>query len=426
MPPFDRVRVTSVLAPVFCDAGQPATAREALEGVLDALGPSESHARTRTALACVLSRLGEKAAAHSTLAAAFKESGDGARFLLRSEWPQVEQVLWSALEAGAIEPEAGVEAMDGAFPGGAQVVALAEHPLPAVREAALAAAAVAGRPEALARLADGAPGEAAAMDPGIQRLRDRLRRDPPPLRFRTLGRFEIRRGAYVVEASMWERKVAERVVRLLLVRGGELVPEDDLLEAFWPSKPPGSARRGLQTAVSSARGVLDLPWEESRLHAEERAYALILRDGDRLDADGFESAARRALAATGPERLVALEAASGLWGGEPLPEERYSDWAASWRERLTSLYGDVLGALAEAHGRAGDHAAAARAARALVDLDPLDEHAQRLLMGAYASAGRRGAALRQFLECRRALVEQLGIEPAAETLALQRRILAGA
>jgi hypothetical protein len=51
---------------------------------------------------------------------------------------------------------------------------------------------------------------------------------------------------------------------------------------------------------------------------------------------------------------------------------------------------------------------------------------ERLLMGAYASAGRRGAALRQFLECRRALVEQLGIEPAAETLALQRRILAGA
>jgi hypothetical protein len=31
-----------------------------------------------------------------------------------------------------------------------------------------------------------------------------------------------------------------------------------------------------------------------------------------------------------------------------------------------------------------------------------------------------------FLECRRALVEELGIEPGAETLALQRRILAGA
>jgi DNA-binding SARP family transcriptional activator len=85
----------------------------------------------------------------------------------------------------------------------------------------------------------------------------------------------------------------------------------------------------------------------------------------------------------------------------------------------------VLGALAEAHGRAGDHATAARAARSLVDLDPLDERSQRLLMSAYAAAGRRGHALRQFMECRRALVEELGIEPEAETLALQRRILAG-
>ncbi len=121
-----------------------------------------------------------------------------------------------------------------------------------------------------------------------------------------------------------------------------------------------------------------------------------------------------------------MEAATRIWTGEPLPEERYSDWAASWREGLDSLYGELLGALAETHGQAGDHAAATRAARALVDLDPLDEHAQRLLIGAYAAAGRRGDALRQFLECRHALVEQLGIEPEAETLALQRRILAGA
>ena len=121
-----------------------------------------------------------------------------------------------------------------------------------------------------------------------------------------------------------------------------------------------------------------------------------------------------------------LEEAAELWTGEPLPEERYSDWAAAWRERLSSLHGEVLGALAETYGKEGNHPGALRAARALVDLDPLDEHAQRLLMEAYASAGRRGAALRQFLECRRALVEQLGIEPDAETLALQRRILAGA
>ena len=426
MPTFDRIRPAAVVAPLLCDAGEPAVARDALDGVLKALGPGESGARTRTALACVLYRMGEERAACETLAAAFDEAGESARFLLRSEWPQVQGVLWSALEAEALDAERAVGALDAAFPGGPQVVALVDHSQPPVRAAALAAAAASGRPEALARLAASDPGEGPATDPATRALRERLERHPPPLGFRMLGRFEIRRGAYAVDGSLWGRKVAERVVRFLLVRGGELVPEDELLEAFWPEKPPGSARRGLQTAISSARAVLDLPWEQSRLHVQERSYSLTLRDGDRLDAHAFEAAARRALAAAGPERIAAMEAATRIWTGEPLPEERYSDWAASWREGLNSLYGELLGALAETHGQAGDHAAATRAARALVDLDPLDEHAQRLLIGAYAAAGRRGDALRQFLECRHALVEQLGIEPEAETLALQRRILAGA
>ena len=46
-------------------------------------------------------------------------------------------------------------------------------------------------------------------------------------------------------------------------------------------------------------------------------------------------------------------------------------------------------------------------------------------MVAYARVGRRGEALRQYMTCRRALVDGLGIEPAEETTALQRRVLAG-
>jgi hypothetical protein len=44
----------------------------------------------------------------------------------------------------------------------------------------------------------------------------------------------------------------------------------------------------------------------------------------------------------------------------------------------------------------------------------------------YDHSGRTSYALRQYLECRRALVMQLGVEPAAETSRLQARILAGA
>ena len=72
-----------------------------------------------------------------------------------------------------------------------------------------------------------------------------------------------------------------------------------------------------------------------------------------------------------------------------------------------------------------DYARATETARELVDLDPLNEGAHRALMTAYAAAGRTGHALRQYLECRRALIDELGIEPAESTARLQARILAG-
>jgi DNA-binding SARP family transcriptional activator len=144
-----------------------------------------------------------------------------------------------------------------------------------------------------------------------------------------------------------------------------------------------------------------------------------------VDADAFEAAARAALAEPGALRVQFLNRAASLWGGEPLPEERYTDWALGWRERLTDLHSAVLTGLADECLNRGDLIGAGLRARELVEIDPLNEGAHRRLIVALARAGRRSNALRQFLECRRALAEQLGVEPASETARLQQRILAG-
>jgi DNA-binding SARP family transcriptional activator len=204
------------------------------------------------------------------------------------------------------------------------------------------------------------------------------------------------------------------------------VTEDELIEAFWPDKPAAAGRRSLQVAVSAARGVLDVPGAEaSRLVAGERSYRVALAPGDSVDAYEFERAADAALGARGEARRSALRAAAALWGGEPLPEDRYADWTITWRRRLIDRHAEVLSALIEVSAAAGDLAAAADVARRLVDLDPVNEAAHRQLIVAYARSGKRGHALRQFLACRRALVAELGVEPGVETAALQRRVLAG-
>jgi DNA-binding SARP family transcriptional activator len=173
------------------------------------------------------------------------------------------------------------------------------------------------------------------------------------------------------------------------------------------------------------RSAIDHPdVSQSVLGYSDGTYRLALSEADVVDFVEFEQAAARALGPSPPNPAL-LRHAVALWTGEPLPEERYEAWAAAWRERLIDRYAAVLSALATACEREGDHAGAVAAARQLVDLDPFDESAHRRLMTAYARAGRRGAALRQYLECRRALVDGLGVEPATSTSRLQARILAG-
>jgi DNA-binding SARP family transcriptional activator len=257
------------------------------------------------------------------------------------------------------------------------------------------------------------------------RAAERLARTLPPLRFELLGAFAVGRGSWRA-GDAWGRPVDTRLVRFLITNLDMPVPEDLLFGALWPELAPSKARSSLQVAVSRVRRVLDPPGaERSVIESAERTYRLVLGERDLVDAEEFRSAAEAALAEQGAGRRKLLERARSQWGGEPLPEDRYSDWATVYRERLIDVYTAVLGALVEIHEAAGEHAEAAEAARELVDLDPLNEGGHRALMASYARAGRTGQALRQYLECRRALVEHLGVEPSEATSRLQSRVLAG-
>jgi DNA-binding SARP family transcriptional activator len=369
---------------------------------------------------------GDEARADEELRAFWEEANGAVGHIIRREWERLESVLWSGLERGALEPEAVIGAIAEAFPEGLQLVPFMEHPVAAVRKAALVPAARSGDPRALARVTQLVEDPDRDLAHAASRAADRLEVSMPPLRFAMLGKFAVRRGSWQAAEDAWGRPIDARLVRFLLVNLGQPVPEDLILEALWPGLSASNAKRSLRVAVSRARKVLDAPGaERSVIEGGERSYRLALGDRDVVDAEHFQSAAETALAEPGDQRRALLERTRSLWGGEPLPEERYSDWAAPYRERLTDRYIAVLSALIEIDERAGKHAYAVDAARELVELDPLNEAGHRSLIVAYARIGRRGHALRQYLECRRALVEELGVEPSDETSRMQARILAG-
>ena len=241
------------------------------------------------------------------------------------------------------------------------------------------------------------------------------------LEYRLLGGFRLSRGGATVAPGAWQRPMAARVVRFLLVHR-HAVPEDQLLDTFWPDRDPVAARRCLAVSVSRCRAVL----RPGAVLCGDRAYRLVLDRDDIVDVDAFEHASAVALARQpGPRRRRALEQVARLWVGEPLPEDRYADWTREWRDGLADRHREVLVALADAHVEEGEHGAALRIARRMLEADPLDEGAHRRVMAGYAALGRRSRALEQYLRCRRVLVDELGIEPARETAALHARILAG-
>ena len=433
-PLAERLSLAATLAPVVADAGAPALAGDIVDAALGVAherlpGEASGWARARLLVqrAWLSSVRGATAEGDHAIAAAWEAAGEADVHLVRREWSRLEGLLWAALAHDRLESDAVLRAIERAWPGGSALLPFTEHPVAAVRRGAVGPVVASGHPGALDQLKDLAREADPTVAAAARTALDRVRQAPPPLLFRLLGGFEARRGTWRVEAAAWGRPMTARLVRFLLVHRGTVVPEDVLFEVFWPGKPAASARRNLQVAVSMARGVLDTGLaDESVIEAVDRGYRLRLADHDLVDTEEFEIAARAALAEHAPQaRRRLLERAAALWRGEPLPEDRYADWSRDWRRRLTDLYAGVLEALVEACREEGDARATIQAAGRLLELDPLNESVHRELMAAYARCGRIADALKQYLQCRRLLVDELGVEPSAATSLLQGRILAG-
>ncbi|MGH2955368.1 MAG: BTAD domain-containing putative transcriptional regulator [Solirubrobacterales bacterium] len=429
-----RVWAALDMAIVFAENGAPDLARGAIEEALSAVDeqfPGElggyHRARLLATRAWLEYETGGHDSAYADLRRSWEEAGERAKHVVRAHWSKLRPVIWQALADGAIDTVTVLPSLENALPGGEALLAFTDHPQDAVRRAAVPAALASNHPAILSQLEQLVEDDDAHVASIAVAAQERLRRRAPALRFAVLGRFRVARGGWEIAEDNWSRPIDERLVRFLLVHLDEPVPEDLIFEALWPDlTDPSSARRSLQVAVSRTRRVLDLPTaERSAIEVRDRAYRLALGERDVVDAEEFRAAAEAALAEPDERRHTLLVRARSLWTGEPLPEERYSDWATAYRERLVDRHIAVLTALVQLHHRGGEHAHAADAARELIDIDPLNEEGHRALMTAYARTGRRSHALRQFLECRRALIDQLGIEPAEETARLQARILAG-
>jgi predicted ATPase len=238
------------------------------------------------------------------------------------------------------------------------------------------------------------------------------------LELRLLGPLEV----VVDDAPVKIGRRPRALLAVLVLRGGETVSTESLIESVWGGVSPASARSIVRVYVSQLRRVLP----PGRLVTDRFGYKLVV-GADELDAERFESLladGRRALADENAGLAGSLFArALNLWRGEALADLHGERFARDEAARLNELRLACLEGRFDADLRLGRQANIVSDLERLVAEHPMREQLRGQLMTALYRGGRQADALACYRMGREMLVAELGLEPGVELRELERRIL---
>ncbi|MFF7300552.1 AAA family ATPase [Streptomyces sp. NPDC008265] len=223
-------------------------------------------------------------------------------------------------------------------------------------------------------------------------------------------------------------RLARMVLAQLLLARGAVVPTERIIERLWPTHVPPSAHASLHAYIARLRRTLEpqrAPRTPARLLVSAPyGYALNL-DREAVDAWVFDDRVAAASRAGLPARDTAdaLAAALAAWGGQPYAEFADEPWTVAERTRLEEIRRTARERLSAARLACGQPAQALAEAAALTCEQPLHEEGWRLLALALWARDRQGDALAALRQARRALDEELGIEPGPALVELEHALL---
>ena len=240
------------------------------------------------------------------------------------------------------------------------------------------------------------------------------------MNFRILGPVQVHLEAG--QRALVPRGRVLSFLSLLLVHRDATLHVDRILDELWGSADLRNAKNAVQVVASRLRAAVG----DGALVSEGGGYALRVPRGS-VDADRFEDGRLRGveeLARGEPwQAAETLREALGLWRGSPLVDVGEDGFAQPEIARLDDLRLTCLSERVDADLACGRHAELTGELEALVQQHPLRERLRGQLMLALYRAGRQAEALAEYRAARRALVDDLGLEPSSELRALERAIL---
>lgn len=193
---------------------------------------------------------------------------------------------------------------------------------------------------------------------------------------------------------------------------------------LWSDLPEDDARRNLRVEIAKLRQglgpYLTFTRQDGSINPASSFWA---------DAHEFERSSSIFRARAAPSELSQMMETVALYRGDFLSDFQvraaplFEEWVLVERERLRQLALDLLDQIGQAAIQMQDWRTGLIAARKSLAIDSWREENHRQMMTLLALNGDRSAALAHFEIARRTLVQELGVEPGSETLALYQRIL---
>ena len=248
--------------------------------------------------------------------------------------------------------------------------------------------------------------------------------DLPKVRIQVCGRLAVEVDGRRVEAQLPGRQ-GRLLLTYLVLHRHDSVTRGQLVDALWPTDPPGSADAAVYALLSRLRTALG-----AELVASRGSVGLTLPSDAWVDLDAARDAIHRG------ESALALGEWGRAWGAAQvtlfasrrgfLPDEEL-DWVASVRRELEGLYVRALETYAAAALELGgtELATAERASGELVAAAPFRESGYRLRMRALVRRGNTAEALLAYDQLCGLLRDELGVAPSAATRELHAQVLRG-
>lgn len=237
------------------------------------------------------------------------------------------------------------------------------------------------------------------------------------LEIRILGGIEALRDDFPLPLGPDQRRAILGVLALEVNRPVSL---QKITQVLWGANSPEAAKASIQAHISRLRSVLFSEGESSeQIETVPGGYRLVL-EASRVDLFRFDELVTCARRAGDSEAKSLYGEALSLWRGRPLATARYAESLSySLQEKCLLAYEDYV----ETRLRLGENTQLVPELTAMAH-----EHLHRprltgALMKALQYSGRTAEALHHYDLVRRNLVEQVGLEPAAELRRLQAAVL---